>query len=92
MPVQRYAEERVAPFASSSTPQDRLVRMYTYQLLRRGRGPVSLGMRDAAGREREETVARSGYDDVNPRRGSPSACCPASVAYFALDHSKAMLA
>jgi hypothetical protein len=33
VPVRRYAEERVRPFASSSTPQDLDVRMYSYQLL-----------------------------------------------------------
>jgi C-terminal processing protease CtpA/Prc len=87
VPVQRYAEERVAPFASSSTPQDRLVRMYGYQLLMgEADAPLKLGLRDAAGREHEETVARAGYDDLAPKPLFAFRMLPGGVAYFALDH------
>lgn len=87
LPVQRYAEERVAPFASSSTPQDRLVRMYGYQLLTGAAdAPVKLGLRDAAGRAHEESVARSGYDDIAAPPAFAFRMLPGGVAYFALDH------
>lgn len=85
--VQRYAEDRIRPFVSSSTPQDRTLRMYTYQLLAGdARIPVTLTLRDSAGKERQETVARSGYDDI--RRAAPFTfrMLPGGVAYFALDH------
>lgn len=87
IPVRRYAEERVAPFVSSSTPQDKLVRMYSYQLLLGAAdAPLKLGLRDAAGREREETVARSGYDDVRAAPAFAFRMLPGEVAYIALDH------
>jgi C-terminal processing protease CtpA/Prc len=87
IPVRRYAEERVAPFVSSSTPQDKLVRMYSYQLLLGAAdAPLKLGLRDAAGREREETVARTGYDDVRAAPSFAFRMLPGEVAYIALDH------
>jgi C-terminal processing protease CtpA/Prc len=87
VPVRRYAEERVAPFVSSSTPQDKLVRMYSYQLLLGAAdAPLKLGLRDAAGREREETVARTGYDDVRAAPSFAFRMLPGEVAYIALDH------
>lgn len=87
LPVRRYAEERVAPFASSSTPQDRAVRTYSYQLLAGDAGtPLKLSLRDAAGSVRDETVARSGYTDVQARPKFAFHMLPGDVAYIALDH------
>jgi C-terminal processing protease CtpA/Prc len=49
--VHQYAKEHVEPYASSSTPQDLAVRMYTYQLLGGDHSrPVTLGVKDASGR------------------------------------------
>lgn len=85
--VRRYAEERVAPFVSSSTPQDRSVRMYRYQLLAGdARTPVALTLRDAGGRTREVQVARSGYQDIVQHDQFDFRMLPGGVAYFALDH------
>ena len=85
--VQRYAEDKVQPFVSSSTPQDRTLRMYTYQLLAGdARIPVTLTLRDAAGKERQETLARSGYDDIERAAPFTFRMLPGGVAYFALDH------
>lgn len=87
VPVQRYAEERVAPFVSSSTPQDRSVRMYRYQLLSGdAHVPVALTLRDRAGRERVETLARSGYGDIRTPPKFVFRMLPGGVAYIALDH------
>lgn len=87
VPVQRHAEERVAPFVSSSTPQDRLVRMYGYQLLSGdARKPVVLTLRDAKGRVRDAQVSRGGYQDVRWPGRFEFRMLPGGVAYFALDH------
>jgi C-terminal processing protease CtpA/Prc len=87
MPVKRYAEERIAPFVSSSTPQDRSLRMFSYQLLMGdARAPVKLTLVDAAGKARQEAVPRSGYDDVTRVAAFAFRMLPADVAYFALDN------
>ena len=64
-PVHDYAERRVAPYVGSSTPQDRDVRMYGYELLMGDADvPLLLSVRDARGRVREVAVPRKGYDGV----------------------------
>lgn len=64
----RYAEERVAPYVSASTPQDRTVRMYGYQFLKGDhRRPVRLRVRNAIGQEREFTLSRENDPGVQPR-------------------------
>jgi C-terminal processing protease CtpA/Prc len=64
-PVDVYAAREVLPFVSASTPQDRDVRLYGYQLLTGPADqPVALRLEDARGRVREVSVARSGHDDV----------------------------
>jgi carboxyl-terminal processing protease len=85
--VDRYAEERVAPGVSSSTPQDRMLRMYTYQLLLGDQAkPVSLRLRDAEGHERIEVVNRQGYTDVVRLPQFEFRMLPDGLAYLALDH------
>jgi len=87
MPVHRYAEERVAPYVSASTGQDRKVRTYSYQLLAGDAArPVALTLRDAAGRERTVEVARGGYGDVKKPAPFALRMLPGGIAYFALDH------
>ena len=57
--VHQYAKQHVEPYVSSSTPQDRAVRMYTYQLLDGDRRkPVVLGLKDASGALRSVTLSR----------------------------------
>jgi carboxyl-terminal processing protease len=67
VPVHQYVKERVAPYQSSSTPQDMEVRAYSYSFLV---GPesqaVELTLRDERGNVLKRTVRRSGYDDVKP--------------------------
>jgi hypothetical protein len=62
MPVKEYARERVAPYQSSSTPQDRDVRTYGYFLLS---GPadklLALELKDAKGRLSERKLPWKGY-------------------------------
>jgi len=87
LPVEKHAADRVAPYVSASTPQDRAVRTYTYELLLGDAAkPVVVKLRDAQGRERVETIARAGYTDI---QGSPAFAfrmTPEGVAYISLDH------
>jgi carboxyl-terminal processing protease len=86
VPVKRFAEDRVAPMVSSSTPQDRLVRMYGYQLLQGDADTaVTLQVRNAAGIERREVVARSGYTDGIDEPEFQFRMLAHNVAYIALD-------
>ena len=65
VPAIEYAEQRVRPFVSGSTTQDRDMRTYSYQFLHGDESkPVSLTLRAADGKDRVEVVARKGYDDV----------------------------
>lgn len=84
--VTRYAREQVAPYESSSTPQDMAVRMYTYALLSGDKDvPLKLGLDDGHGRRRTLVVARDNYVD---RHSPPSFVfrqLPGGVAYLSLD-------
>ena len=66
-PVAEYAEREVAPYASCSTPQDKDVRVYGYELLL---GPpdksVILTLRRGDKPVTKVPVARSGYKDIPP--------------------------
>ncbi len=86
VPVKRHAEEKVAPFVSSSTPQDHALRTYSYQLLAGDAArPVRLTLRDSAGRQREESVAR-GQQDLNSHEKFGFRMLAGDVAYISLDH------
>jgi carboxyl-terminal processing protease len=64
IPVRQYARERVAPYESSSTPQDLDLRSYSYSLLAGLQSQaVELTLRDERGNVFKRTVRRSGYDD-----------------------------
>lgn len=86
-PVHEYALNNVAPRASSGTPQDKAVRMYSYGLFSGDQSKsIRLGLRDATGKERIEVVARGQDRDVP---GDPSfdfRMLPGDIAYLALDH------
>ncbi|MBD0257616.1 MAG: hypothetical protein ICV83_18035 [Cytophagales bacterium] len=62
IPVKEYARERVAPYQSSSTPQDRDVRTYGYFLLAGPEDkPVAVELKDARGKLSQRTLLRQGY-------------------------------
>lgn len=67
-PVKQYAAQRVAPFVSASTPQDRAMRIFNYDLLRGDAAkPVALRLRAADGVERTEVLERGGvYQGPQP--------------------------
>jgi carboxyl-terminal processing protease len=69
--VERYAQERVVPYQSSSTDQDRAVRAYSYALLSgSAERPVEIEVRDPDGKHTTLTALRSGYasTDAHPRK------------------------
>jgi C-terminal processing protease CtpA/Prc len=68
-PVIDYAEKNVAPYQSSSTPQDMQVREFNYALLAGPDQPVNLTCKEPGGRTWTKAVARSGYSDI---KRSPS--------------------
>lgn len=83
--VHRYATQHVEPYVSSSTPQDRAVRMYTYQLLAGDhRKPVVLGLKDASDTPRSVTLSR---EPDRRAKGPPQftfRMLPGDVAYLKL--------
>lgn len=86
VPVQRYAEQHVGPYVSSSTPQDRTVRLYSYQLLHGDAAvPVSVSLRDRAGATRAESLSRGAYTDVQHPTPFAFRMLPGGVAYLSLD-------
>lgn len=63
--VADYAARFVAPYQSASTPQDLELRTFKCMLLAGdARQPVRVTLRDAQGRRRDVTVARSGWKAV----------------------------
>lgn len=87
LPVQEYAKQYVLPFVSSSTEQDRQLRTYTYQLLAGdAEQALTLGLRNAAGLERVEVVARSGHADIEKKEAFQFKMLPGRIAYLSLDH------
>ncbi len=84
--VGHYVHDRVAPFVSSSTPQDRQVREYSYQLLfGDAKSPVKLRIRGLDGKERVEVVRRSGYNDIESDSEFEFKLLPNNIAYLSLD-------
>ena len=63
-PVIDYAQHNVAPYASSSTPQDLQVRSYTYGLLSGPDTPVVLTCKEKDGKVWTRPIARTGYHDI----------------------------
>ncbi len=87
LPVDAYAAKRVEPYVSSSTPQDKMVRMYSYQLLSGdAKNPVKLRLRDGGGASRLESVDRTGYQDIEQRPQFAFKMLSDDVAYLAVDH------
>ena len=87
MPVHSYAERHVSPFVSSSTPQHRSVRQYSYQLLHGDENKaVKLRLKGRSGVMREVILPRKGYDDlVSPTRFD-FRLLKGNIAYISIDH------
>jgi C-terminal processing protease CtpA/Prc len=67
-PTRSYAEQHVKPYVAASTPQDRQLRIFNYELLAGNAGkPLKLRLRGADGLEREEAVTRSGQRSLPER-------------------------
>lgn len=87
MPVKDYAKKDLAPYASSSTPQDREVRMFAYQLLAGSADRnVALTVAGADGKRREVSLARKGYTDLRKYQPFQFKMLKGDVAYISLDH------
>lgn len=85
--VHQYAKERIAPYESSSTPQDADVRAYTYALLSGDKEqPIKLRLRDANGAMHEVEIARGNYTDVKSPPAFAFRILPGGIAYLSLDH------
>jgi carboxyl-terminal processing protease len=66
-PVLEYAKNNIEPYQSSSTPQDMIVRKFTYGLLSGPKeDPLEIKFRNKKGKEWVQSVSRTGYKAVNP--------------------------
>lgn len=84
-PALEYGRRHIEPFVSASSPQDREMRTYSYQLLTGPAGkPVTLRLRTADGAERDEVVDRSGSYQGPPRFVFKT--LPGDIAYISIDH------
>jgi C-terminal processing protease CtpA/Prc len=69
--VRRYAEREIAPYQSSSTPQDLQVRTFDYALLSGPAGSQArVTVKDAKGRQEERTLTRLTLQDQSKLRKS----------------------
>jgi C-terminal processing protease CtpA/Prc len=89
-PARAYGEEKVAPFVSASTPQDRASRTYDDQFLSGAAGTsVELTLRDAAGRTFKRTLPRiepeARWKNVPSHLAMELRMLPGNVALVALN-------
>lgn len=64
-PVIEYANKYVAPYLSSSTPQDMAIRVYSYALLSGSPDkPILLELKDRNDKIFTKLISRSGYKDI----------------------------
>ncbi len=88
-PVKTYAAEKVAPYASASTPQDLEVRAFEYQLLAGSSDEdVQLELKDASGKITSHIVKRIKPENVPARMSSGPfefKMLKGNVAYIALN-------
>ncbi|HET6431943.1 S41 family peptidase [Dyella sp.] len=85
-PVRQYARQHVAPYVSSSTSQDRHVRMYDYQLLDGDhREPVRLEMRHGDGTTYAVDLSREPDAAVRIRPKVEWRMLPGGIAYLAVN-------
>jgi C-terminal processing protease CtpA/Prc len=85
VPVKQYAQERVVPYLSSSTPQDLDVRAYSYDLLRGPRSAaVELTIADAAGRTMKRAASRQPREGDRPWTPFEFKMLEGNIGYIAL--------
>lgn len=85
-PVRQYARHHVAPYVSSSTSQDRHVRMYDYQLLDGDhRKPVRLKLRHGDGTTYAVDLSREPDAAVRIRPKVEWRMLPGGIAYLAVN-------
>lgn len=88
-PVKTYAAEKVAPYASASTPQDLDVRAFEYQLLSgSAKEDIQLEVKDASGKKTVHTIKRIRPEDAPSGMGSGPfeyKMLKGNVAYIALN-------
>lgn len=83
-PVLQYGRLHVEPYVSASTPQDRALRTYSYQLLMGDASkPVALRVRAEDGAERTEMVERTGSYQAPER--FVFKILPGDIAYISID-------
>ncbi|GAC1309948.1 MAG: hypothetical protein NVSMB24_26310 [Mucilaginibacter sp.] len=64
-PVIAYADQNIKPYQSSSTPQDLVVREFSYFLLSGPESnPLMLQLKDNKGKIQQKTITRTGYHDI----------------------------
>ena len=86
-PVREYAEQKVDPYVSASTPQDRQLRDYDYQLLAGPEAnPVHLLLKDNHGATKSIVLSRKPFD-YKAFVGDPAQfkMLPGNIAYLALN-------
>ncbi|MYN01387.1 hypothetical protein GTP41_04655 [Pseudoduganella sp. DS3] len=88
--VKSYAAREVAPYVSASTPQDRELRTFGYQLLGGAEGSAArIVFRDAAGKQFEQQVPRVSRAARKAAGANPPSfefsMLPGDVAYVALN-------
>jgi carboxyl-terminal processing protease len=85
-PVTAFARREIEPYQSASTPQNRELRTFSYDLLRGAKDqPVRLTLRTPDGRESEHVLERSGYQDVRSTPSFSWKTLPGGVAIVTLN-------
>jgi C-terminal processing protease CtpA/Prc len=88
IPVKQYAETRIAPYESASTPQDLAARTYEYHLLvGPSSAPVELTLRSPSGETFQRKVARMPGEERGKLMTVPPLelrMLPGNIAYVAL--------
>lgn len=86
IPTARYVETRIAPYVAASTPQDRALRSYGYELLAGDvEQPVRLKLSTPDGDTLEVDVPRSGYGRIDPFQVNTDSILSGNVGYLRLD-------
>lgn len=84
--VHDYVKKRIDPFVSSSTPQDREVRNYSYHLLAGDlMTPMKLTLKNRQGKEIVETIRRNLTTNLPTNEPFEFKILDGNIAYLALD-------
>lgn len=87
LPVHEFSEKYVARYVSSSSPQDRLVRTYSYQLLGGIKNTsVQLALRNVDGKIHSESLLRGENEDIQQAPPFQYKLLAGDISYLSLDH------